>query len=69
MCLHLADIGTINTVKKVSGLSDVKKFLESLGIVIGARVTLVSSNNGNVIVDVKGSRVALSNEVAKKIFI
>ena len=69
MPLSLADIGEENTVKKIGGSPEVKKHLENLGFVVGGNVTVVSSLGGNVIVNVKGSRVAISEEMARKIMI
>ena len=69
MPLSLADIGEENTVKKIGGSPEVKKHLENLGFVVGGNVTVVTSLGGNVIVDVKGSRVAISEEMARKIMI
>ena len=69
MTLSLADIGEENTVKKIGGSPEVKKHLENLGFVVGGNVTVVTSLGGNVIVNVKGSRVAISEEMARKIMI
>ena len=69
MPLNLADIGEENTIKKVGGSPEVKKHLENLGFVVGGTVTIVNTLGGNVIVNVKESRVAISKEMAKKIMI
>ena len=69
MPLSLADIGEENTVKKIGGSPEVEKHLENLGFVVGGNVTVVTSLGGNVIVNVKGSRVAISEEMARKIMI
>ena len=69
MPLSLADIGEENTVKKIGGSPEVKKHLENLGFVVGGNVTVVTSLGGNVIVNVKGSRVAISEEMARKIMV
>ena len=69
MPLSLADIGEENTVKKIGGSPEVKKHLENLGFVVGGNVTVVTSLGGNVIVNAKGSRVAISEEMARKIMI
>ena len=69
MPLALADVGTENLIRKVGGSPEVKKHLEDLGFVAGDTVTIVSSLNGNVIVKVKESRVAISEEMARKIMI
>ena len=69
MPLALADVGTENLIRKVGGSPEVKKHLEDLGFVAGDTVTIVSSLNGTVIVKVKESRVAISEEMARKIMI
>ena len=67
--LALADTGEENTIKKIIGNPEVKKHLENLGFVIGGNVTVITSLAGNVIVNVKESRVAISEEMARKIMI
>lgn len=69
MPLMLADPGEVNMIKKVGGNPEVKKHLENLGFVVGGDVTVVSALGGNVIVNVKGARVAISEEMARKIMI
>lgn len=69
MPLNLADIGEENTIKKVGGSPEVKKHLENLGFVVGSTVTIVNTLGGNVIVNVKESRVAIDREMAMKIMI
>lgn len=69
MPLALADIGVENTVQKVSGSPEVKKHLENLGFVVGGTVTVITLLGGNVIVNVKEARVAISEEMAKKIMV
>ncbi len=69
MALALANAGEENTVKKISGSPEVRQHLENLGFVIGGSVTVVTSLGGNVIVNVKESRVAISEEMARKIMI
>ncbi len=69
MPLNLADAGEENIIKKVGGSPDVKKHLEDLGFVPGGSVTLVTANGGNVIVNVKDSRIAISSEMAMKIMV
>ena len=56
-------------IRKVSGSSEVKKHLENLGFVVGGNVTVITAMNGNVIVKVKESRVAINDEMARKIMI
>lgn len=69
MPLALADVGEENTIKKIGGSPEVKKHLENLGFVVGGNVTVVTMLHGNVIVNVKESRVAISEEMARKIMI
>ena len=69
MPLTLANIGEENTIKKVGGKPEVKKHLEDLGFVAGGTVTVVAALGGNVIVKVKEARIAISEEMARKIMI
>ena len=69
MPLTLADAGEENIIKKVGGNPDTRKFLENLGFVAGGAVTVISEIGGNVIVNVKDSRVAVSKEMACKIMV
>ncbi|MBR6716845.1 MAG: ferrous iron transport protein A [Oscillospiraceae bacterium] len=57
------------TIKKVGGNPEVKKHLENLGFVVGGTVRVISQIAGNVIVNVKESRVAISQEMAQKIMV
>ena len=69
MPLTLANIGEENMIRRVGGKQEVKKHLEDLGFVAGSRVTVISMLGGNVIVNVKESRVAISKEMAGKILV
>lgn len=69
MPLTMAGEGEITTIKKVGGKEEIRRHLENIGFVPGAAVTVVSANNGNVIVNVKEARVAISREMANKIMI
>lgn len=69
MPLCFAERGEENVIKKIGGSPDVKKHLEDLGFVVGGAVTVVNSLAGNVIVNVKEARVAISEEMARKIMI
>ena len=69
MPLSLADAGKENLILKVGGNPEVKKHLENLGFVAGGTATLISSMGVNVIVKVKESRVAISEEMARKIMV
>ena len=69
MPLALANIGEENLIHKVGGSPEMKKHLEDLGFTAGGTVTVVASLGGNIIVKIKESRVALSEEMARKIMI
>ncbi len=69
MPLNLADIGEINTIQRIGGTPEVKKHLENLGFVVGGTVTIVNRLGGNVIVNVKEARVAISEEMSRKIMV
>ena len=69
MPLALANIGEEYMIRRVSGNPEVKKHLEDQGFTPGSTVTLVSAMGGNVIVKVKESRVAISEEMARKIMV
>lgn len=69
MPLTLANPGEPCVIKKVGGNVETKKFLESLGFVPGGIVTVMNEMGGNVIVNVKESRVAVSKEMAAKIVV
>ena len=62
MPLTLATAGEENIIKKVGGNPETRKFLENLGFVAGGTVTVISEISGNVIVNVKESRVAVSKQ-------
>ena len=69
MPLVLADIGEVNTIKRVGGNPQVKQHLANLGLVVGGDVSIVNRLGGNVIVNIKDTRVAISEEMARKIFV
>ena len=69
MPLTMADPGVDQLIKKVGGREDTRKFLENLGFVAGGNVTVITMLGGNVIVNVKEARVAISKEMAQKIMI
>ena len=69
MPLALANIGEEYMIRRVSGNPEVKKHLEDLGFTAGGSITVVSALEGNIIVKVKESRVAISDEMARKIMI
>ena len=67
--LAMASQGEPMTIKKIGGKQETKKFLETLGFVVGGTVTVVSEINGNMIVNVKDSRVAIGKDMANKIMV
>ena len=67
--LIYATVGEEVIIRKIGGSPEVKKHLENLGFVAGGIVTLITALNGNLIVKVKESRVALNEELARKIMI
>ena len=69
MPLTLSNVGEELMIKKIGGKPETRKFLENLGFVAGGMVTVVSEISGNVIVNVKDSRVAVSKEMASKIMV
>lgn len=69
MPLILANVDEEYTIKKVGGSAEVKKHLENLGFVAGSTIMVLNSINGNQIVKVKDARIAINDEMAKKIMV
>ena len=69
MSLILSQVGEELQIKKITGNSETKKFLNSLGFVIGEIITIVSDLGGNLIVNIKGTRVALDKSMASRIIV
>lgn len=69
MPLTMVNSGEENEIKRVGGKEETRRFLENLGFVQGAKVTVVSQIGGNVIVNVKDSRVAIGKDMANKIMV
>ena len=69
MPLTFADAGEENIIRRVGGKPETKKHLENLGFVVGGRVTVISAIGGDMIVNVKESRIAISREMAGKIMV
>lgn len=69
MPLLMARRGETNKISAVRGKDEIKRFLANLGFVEGSAVTVISEIEGNLIVNVKGARIALSKQMAAKIFI
>ena len=69
MPLIFANIGENNIIKKITGSAEVKRHLENLGFVPGGNVSIISANAGNIIVNVKETHIAISEEMGRRIFI
>lgn len=69
MPLTMVKAGEPNIIKKVGGKEETRKFLENLGFVTGSVVTVVSEIGGNLIVNVKDSRVAIGKDMANRIMV
>ena len=69
MPLTLLEIGETSIIKRVGGKPELKQHLADMGFVAGAVVTVISVLGGNIIVNVKETRVAISCEMASKIFV
>ena len=69
MPLAMVDAGVSNVIKRVGGNAETRAFLEKLGFVTGATVVVLNVISGNVIVNIKDSRVAIGKEMAMKIMV
>ncbi|MCH5263229.1 MAG: ferrous iron transport protein A [Lachnospiraceae bacterium] len=69
MPLTLAKEGELASIKRVGGKENVRQFLENLGFVAGADVTVISTSGGNLIVNIKDSRVAIGKDMASRIIV
>ena len=69
MPLTMANVGETNVIKKIGGKEETRRFLENLGFVVGGVVTVISEVGGNIIVNVKDSRVAIGKDKAYKILV
>ncbi len=69
MPLNLLNAGEHSTIKRIGGSAEVKKHLSNLGFVVGTDITVVNTLAGNVIVNVKEARIAISEEMARKIMV
>lgn len=69
MPLIYAEVDSAQIIKKIGGSAEVKKHLANLGFNVGGEISVVNTLGGNVIVKVKESRVALSDELARKIMV
>ena len=69
MPLSFSPAGSMVSIKAIKGKDESKRFLESLGFVVGGSVTVISELNGNLIVNVKDTRVAISRSLANRIMV
>ncbi|HQA55302.1 MAG TPA: FeoA family protein [Synergistaceae bacterium] len=69
MPINFLSPGMEGCVKRIAGRDDTRRFLESLGLVPGGRVTMVSSMGDNVILGIRGTRIAISRKLADRIHI
>ncbi|MBU3177879.1 ferrous iron transport protein A [Clostridium estertheticum] len=69
MPIILATTGNEMSIKKITGNDETRRFLSSLGFVIGETVTVISELGGNLILNVKGSRIALDRGMASRIIV
>ncbi|MCI8713237.1 MAG: ferrous iron transport protein A [Ruminococcus sp.] len=69
MPLSMVKAGEENIIRRVGGKEETRRFLENLGFVTGGVVTVVSEIAGNLIVNVKDSRVAIGKDMANKILV
>ena len=69
MPLSIAPAGKKMLIKKISGNSEIKHHLGSLGFVPGSELTIISMNGSNMIVNVKNTRIALHKSLANQIIL
>ena len=69
MPLTMATMGEVNKIVKVGGNEETRRFLDNLGFIAGTEITVVSSIGGNLIVNVKDSRIAVNEDMARHIVI
>lgn len=69
MPLSMIKAGEPGVIRKVGGKEETRRFLEKLGFVVGGEVTVVSETVGNMIVNIKDSRVAIGKDMANKIIV
>jgi len=69
MPLTMVKNGEVQVIKKINGKDETKRFLENLGFVIGSNITVISEVSGNMIVNIKDARVAISKSMANRIMV
>ena len=69
MPLAMAQVGDVNIIKRISGRDEVRQHLAELGFVVGEEVQVVSEMGGNLILAIKGTRIALDKTMAMRIIV
>ena len=69
MPLTMLNIGETGKIKRIGGNEETRRFLNNLGFVVGTEVSVVSAIGGNLIVNIKDSRVAINEDMAKRIMV
>lgn len=69
MPLTMAPVGQASKIQRVGGNDETKRFLANLGFVVGSEVTVISAIGGNMIVNIKDSRVAINQDMARHIMV
>ncbi len=69
MPLTMAKSGESRVIRKIGGKDETKRFLESLGFVVGEKVTVINEISGNMIVNIKDTRIAIDKTMAMRIMI
>lgn len=69
MPLTMVSVNKPNTIIRIGGKEETRRFLETLGFVPGGVVTVISANSGNMIVEIKGARIAIGKDMANKIIV
>lgn len=67
--LTLIPVGEETIIKKINGKTEVKTHLKNLGFIVGSAITVITTIGGNLIINVKNSRIAISKEMAQKIMV
>lgn len=69
MLLRMAKVGEVNSIKRITGKDETRRFLRNLGFVEGESVTVVSEISGNMILNIKDTRVALDKSMVNRIYV
>lgn len=67
--LSMAGAGTTQIIEKITGKDEVRRHLAELGLVVGEEVTVMNSLGGNLILQVKDSRIALDRALCTRIMV